>query len=826
MTLGVVIPSGLTEREAHARLLRQGPNELPRERGPGLILRISAQLVAPLQLLLLIAGVLSLVVTGDRPEGAAILAVVAINAVVGAVQERRADAAVEALRSLTAPTARVVRDGVTQSIPAAELVVDDRVELAAGDRVPADLVIVEAKGLAVDEQILTGESMPAEKAAAPGDAPERKLFAGTLVVRGHAGATVAATGASTAIGRIGGALGKAPASPLETDLRRVAQWMAAMAVVIGAVLVPIGYARASGHDALVDAVMVGVALAVAAIPEGLPAIVTSALALGGLRMAKRGAIVRRLPAVESLGATTVLCVDKTGTLTTGRLAVADVVALPDREAALWRAAGRCNDAVDGMGDPIDVALLDAVGARGAAGEQGQRVAEVPFDTARRSMVTVHDVNGVLLTSVKGAPEAVLGVCAGPDREQLLADVERLASRGLRVLAIADAPGADLTGLNWRPLGLVAFRDPLRPSAARAVSECRRSGIRVVMVTGDHAVTAQSVAREVGLEDGRVVTGAVLEGRTPDERGEMLAQASVIARVDPDVKLELVRAHRSRGQIVAMTGDGVNDAPALRQADVGVAVVGGEATDVAREAATVLVTDGDLGTIVAAVKEGRRIFANLRSTVAYLISGNLSEIIVVVGAFPVLASLATPFLPIQLLWINLMTDALPALALGVDRPPRWAPSRVPRAPGSGLLDRRRLVGFAGRALVIAGAVLASGWFASSRGWADPVIRSQLLLTLLLGHLLLAYASRAGGAALAPGWWRNWYLNAAVGGSAALQVLVFTSAPSRRLLHLAPLPAAGWLAALTAGFASFAVIEIGRAVRRARGPMAGTPRDVRP
>ena len=268
--------------------------------------------------------------------------------------------------------ARVVRDGVTRLVPAAELVVGDLVELAVGDRVPADLDIVEAKILAVDEKILTGESTPADKAAAAGTADEGKLYAGTLVVRGHADATVATIGATTAIGRIGGALGAAPPSPLERDLRRVALWMAVIAVAIGAVLVPIGYARASGRDALVDAVMVGVALAVAAIPEGLPAIVTSALALGGLRMAKRGAIVRRLTAVESLGATTVLCADKTGTLTTGRLAVVEVVALPDREDSLWRAACRCNDAVDGLGDPIDVALLEAAAARGGGGGLGRR----------------------------------------------------------------------------------------------------------------------------------------------------------------------------------------------------------------------------------------------------------------------------------------------------------------------------------------------------------------------------------------------------------------------------------------------------------------------
>ena len=332
-----------------------------------------------------------------------------------------------------------------------------------------------------------------------------------------------------------------------------------------------------------------------------------------------------------------------------------------------------------------------------------------------------------------------------------------------------------------------------------------------MVTGDHAVTAQSVAREVGLNDGPVVTGEQLQGRTPGERDEMLARASVVARVDPDVKLELVGVHRSRGEVVAMTGDGVNDAPALRQADVGVAVVGGDATDVAREAAAVLVTDGDLGTIVAAVQEGRRIFANLRSTVAYLISGNLSEIMVVVGAFPLLAGLATPFLPIQLLWINLMTDGLPALALGVDHAPGRA-SANPRGRARGLLDRKGLVAFGGRGFVVTAAVLASGWFASSRGWSDPVIRSQLLLSLLYAHLLLAFVSRSDGPALGSGWWRNGYLDAAVGGSAALQVLVFTSASARRVLHIIALPGGGWLIALVAAAAAFAVIESARAIRR--------------
>jgi magnesium-transporting ATPase (P-type) len=397
--------------------------------------------------------------------------------------------------------------------------------------------------------------------------------------------------------------------------------------------------------------------------------------------------------------------------------------------------------------------------------------------------------------------------------------------GLRVLAVADAPGADLAGVAWRPLGLVAFRDPLRPTAAPAVAECRRAGIRVVMVTGDHAVTAQSVAREVGLDDGPVVTGEQLQGRTAAERDELLARASVVARVDPDVKLELVGVHRARGEVVAMTGDGVNDAPALRQADVGVAVVGGEATDVAREAAAVLVTDGDLGTIVAAVQEGRRIFANLRSTLAYLISGNLSEIMVVVGAFPLLAGLATPFLPIQLLWINLMTDGLPALALGVDHKPGRAGAN-PRGRANRLLDRQGLVAFGGRAVVLACVVLASGWFASSRGWSDPVIRSQLLLALLYAHLLLALVSRADGCALGSGWWRNGYLDAAIGGSAALQVLVFTSAAARRVLHIAALPRVGWLVALGAAVAAFVVIESARAFGRVRRVGWRSLRDVRP
>jgi Ca2+-transporting ATPase len=813
--------SGLTTEEAAARLAAGGPNELPAPPEPSVARRALQQAVEPLSLVLLAAMAVSGLVLGRTLEALAIAAIVALNVAIGTVQEHQAAGAVAALRELTTPTARVRRDGRLLVLPLKEVVQGDVVELAEGDRVPADLVLWEAERLAIDEAVLTGESFPAEKHAGVPAQPSTVLadrrteaFAGTHVVRGRGVGVVSGTGAHTEIGAIATALGKATDPPLVAELRSVAARMSVLAVVLGAALIPILLLRSGGDpDALADAVLTGIALAVAAIPEGMPTVVTSALAFGARRMAGRGAIVRQLTAIEGLGSADVICTDKTGTITTGQLRVGAAVPVPGREDALWRAALRCNDARDGVGDPVDVALHLAAQQRGAdadTGADGARVAEQPFDAETRLMVVIHEIAGRPVLSMKGAPEAVLSRCRpGTEVDELRRTAGALARDGMRVLAVADGPSDSLGAGDLRPLGVVAFHDPLRTSARGAITRCQAAGVKVVLVTGDHLATAKAIAARAGIE-GPAVEGVELERLAPSERRDRLREAAVVARVAPATKVDLVEAHRSVGRVVAMTGDGVNDAPALNRADVGIAVAGEGGTDVAREAADVVVTNGDLSTIVTAVAEGRRIYTNLRSVVSYLLTGNLSEVLVVALAVLLIPTLAVPLLPVQLLWINLVTDGLPALALGVDRPVRDPLLTPPAARVGGLLGRRRIVLLGRRAIVIAAAVLAAGLLAARWGWSDAAVRTQILLTLLWAHLLLVYAARARHHAFEAGWWRNRRLAAAVAGSLLLQVVVLCTEAGRAALRVAALPPAGWL--LAALLALAAVTTMGaRALR---------------
>ncbi|HET7488403.1 MAG TPA: cation-transporting P-type ATPase [Acidimicrobiales bacterium] len=811
--------AGLDDEEAARRLAADGPNVLPAEPPPSLAARVWAQLSEPLTLVLLVVAAITLAVLREVEEGAAIAAIVVLNVAIGVSQERRAEAAVDALKGLTAPSARVRRSGRSCSVPAAAVVRGDLVELAAGDRVPADVVLVEAASLAVDEAVLTGESLPAEKEAGRPAEPGAALadrpgeaFAGTLVVRGRGLGVVGATGAATRIGAIAAALEDETDPPLVTELRLVATRMSILAGALGCLLTLVVWLR---HGGATEAVLAGVALAVAAVPEGLATIVTSALALGARRMAHRGAIVRRLPAMEALGSASVICTDKTGTLTTGHLAVADVVAVPGRDDGLWDAALRCNDADAGVGDPVDVALIEAAVAAGRSAPPGERVAERPFDTATRSHATVHRTASGPVLSVKGAPEAVAARCRrGPALDALVAAVRSLEPSGLRLLALATAPTGDPDAGDLEPLGVVAFHDPLRPSTAATIARCRGAGIRVALVTGDHLSTARAVAAEAGLDPAPAVTGRELAALGPAERAAALREASIVARVDPSTKVELVAAHRAAGDIVAMTGDGVNDAPALRQADIGVALSGSGGTDVAREAAGLVVTDGDLATLVAAVAEGRRIWRNLVSVVSYLLAGNISEVVVVLGCIALLPGLVVPLLPVQLLWVNFVTDGIPALALGVDRPPGDPLASPPRARSDQLLGWRRQTMLLVRGVGVAGAVLATGLLARSWGWSDEAVRTQLLLSLLFAHLMLAYVSRADTVTFGSGWWHNHVLLTAVAGSLALQLPAFATGPGRALLGLAAVPAAGWLLAAGAAAVTVLVVDASRLLARRR------------
>jgi Ca2+-transporting ATPase len=684
-------------------------------------------------------------VTGDFADCAVILLVITLNTAVGVLQERRAVGAVAALRALTTPTATVLRDGTPQRIRTTELVPGDVLRVADGDVVGADARVLSAHALQVDEALLTGESQPVDRRpdadcpadALPGDRTTM-LHGGTLVVHGSGDAVVVATGTHTELGRIAGMLRErsAPATPLQRRLAALGRRLSIVAVAACALFIALGLLRGESWELMLVA---GISLAVAAIPESLPAVVALALAAATRRMAERGAIVRTLPAVEALGSVTVLATDKTGTLTTGRttcvgLWTPDSGEIPPPTQrrpegphladggrgplALLEAAALCNDAEPG-GQGTEGALATATSnARvdvGALRHRYPRTTVEPFDAVRRSMRTVHAGPTGTVEIVKGAPEVVLGAGDATAAEV----VERWSRAGRRVLAVSAGPSGDR-----RLLGLLALADPLRPDAREAVLAARAAGVRTVMITGDHVGTATAIATEAGVID---------PADPPDDPARGLR--TVYARTDPAGKLDIVNAWQRAGHIVAMTGDGVNDAPALRAADVGVAM-GRRGTEVAKEAADLVLTDDALATLVAAVAEGRRVFDNVRRFVRYGLAGGLTELLVMLlGPF---LGLPLPLLPGQILWVNLVTHGLPGVAIGSEVAEPDVLRRSPRSPREGLLTRAVILEILGIAtLMTAGSLGLALWaHAQGRPW-----QSLLFVTLAFSQLAVALTTRS-------------------------------------------------------------------------------------
>ncbi|MED7955063.1 cation-translocating P-type ATPase [Streptomyces sp. BE303] len=771
MTRTASRPTGLTEERAARILAEHGPNDVGAVPTPPLWTRVAAQLRDPLILVLLAAVVLT-VATGDHADAIVIGLVVVVNTTVGVAQEVRADNAVAALSALSAPAARVLRDGREREVAAAAVVPGDVLLLAGGDIVPADAELSEASALLVDEAMLTGESVPVEKEVTA----EGGLSAGTVVVRGRAMATVTATGPDSALGRIATSLHPRPrATPLQRRLAGLGRVLAAVIVALCAVVFALGLARGQAPEAMA---VTAISLAVAAVPESLPAVVTLALAIGARRMAVRHAVVRRLPAVETLGAVTVLATDKTGTLTEGRMVVERLWA-PGWEAALTgtgyrpqgevlveppggragvgallRVVALCNDAslrppqpgVDGpwtaLGDPTEAALLAAAAKAGldpaSLAEQSPRVDELPFDSLRKRMTTVHRTpGGRYEICLKGAPEAVLDPAVLDEDADTLAraadHAARLAADGYRVLAVASGT-RDTTDrpveAGLRLLGLAALSDPPKPAAATTVAACRRAGITPVLITGDHPATARAVAERVGLLDpgtgpvgSRVATGReVAAGAVGD-----LTSVRVFARTNPQQKLDIVEAWRSAGAVTAMTGDGVNDGPALQQADIGVAM-GRRGTEVARQAADLVLADDELATLVAAVEEGRRVYDNIRRFLLYALSGGAAEILVML--LGPLFGLALPLRAGQILWINLLTHGLTGVAVGAEPVSAQAMRRPPRSPREPVLGAGLWQGVLALGAVVTAVSLAAALWAESAGrpW-----QTALFLTLLAAQL---------------------------------------------------------------------------------------------
>ena len=857
-SLDTELGRGLEPSEAEARLAREGPNQLPTPSPTPWWSRLARQLVEPMAILLIVAAAVAGLALRERLDAVAILVIVALNAVIGVAEEGKAARALLALRSMETPMARVVRGGSPRLIPTREIVRGDVVQLTAGDRVPADLRIAEATALEIDESVLTGESLPVSKDAdalvAPdvGLADQRSMaFTGTHVTRGGASGIVVATGSNTIFGEIAERLvGREAPTPLQHELRALTARLGGLAVAIAAGVFALTLIRTGvSAEGAERAFLASVALAVAAVPEGLATVVTVALALGVRRMAGRGAIVRRLPAVETLGSTTVLLTDKTGTLTENRMELAAVAvagADPIRPEGMPIAvadlvsevAMLCNDAaVDPpIGDPIDVALLQAFGTERlhTLTSRFPRIAGLPFDATRRRMTTLHRRDdGRLLLFVKGAPETVLELCsrtltndgtlaaldpATMDALRTVSDDQ--ASRGIRMLALARRELAEPPDVledaesDLVAVALVGLRDPVRPQAHDAVTSCRAAGISLVMVTGDHPGTAASVAAEVGLleHDGRVMTGASI--RRHGFPADPLS-VPVYARVDPDQKLALVQAVQDRRHVVAVTGDGVNDAPALRRADIGVAM-GRTGSDVAREAADMVMTEDDLATVVVAVREGRGIYDNIRKVIDYLIAGNLSEITVVVLGLLLFPGLGVPLLPLQLLWVNLLTDGLPAIALGVDPPDASLMTRPPRSRADRLLGGKRAALLAKRGSLIAGAAL--GALAAVRFlWNEPWThaRAVMFTVLVVAHLLYAFAVRAHDLRR-PRWlWSNPWLLFAVAAGICLQLVIVAWPPAHELFGTAPLAAHEWALVVVAGIVPMAIMLVPRGSRSPDG-----------
>ncbi len=837
---GVDAETGLSAAEAGARLKRWGPNALPAARARGPIVRFLLQFHSPLIYVLLISAAAAALI-GERVDAGVILTVLVVNALVGFVQETHAEGALAALAAMAETTSTVVRDGARLPIPSTAVVPGDIVVLEAGDKVPADLRLVASKELRADESTLTGESAPAAKApgAVPADTllADRKnmAYSGTLVTSGSGVGVAATTGARTEIGLIHGLMRRtaAPQTPLTRKIARFSRAVTAAVVVLGAATFAIGIARGQSAAEMLTA---AIALAVGAIPEGLPAMVTVALAFGVARMVRRKVVVRRLPVVETLGSTTVICTDKTGTLTENTMTVVALVAdgetydLPgpadDKAVRECLIAGlACNDSrlLPGgeiSGDPTEAALLVSA-ARAGLTEAPPRLDTVPFTSERRYMATLHPA----VVYVKGSVERVLGLCTARldrdgrirtlDRHAATEAAERLGHDGLRVLAFARAAlppetsaltEADLPSLVF--LGLQGMYDPPRAASAPAVRACLDAGIQVKMITGDHAATAQAIATRTGL-DGAVMTGTDLERCTDDLLPEAAERTTVFARVSPEQKLRLVRALQSRGHVIAMTGDGVNDAPALKRADIGVAM-GRGGTEVAKESADMVLTDDDFASIAAAVEEGRGVFDNLTRFIVWALPANLGLGLVLVAAIVIGTTL--PLLPIQVLWLNMTAVLVLGLPFTLEPASPELMRRPPRDPARPLLT----AGLAARVLMVSGILVAGafGLFHWDLAHGAPVTEARTVVVNVFALTLTTYLFNClslDRPLLWPGVRRNPSIVAAVLILAILQAL-YTYLPfANRLFGSAPLQPAAWVRVTVVAVVSYVVIEVIKALR---------------
>jgi len=868
--------SGLETDDARARLAEYGLNELKQEKKESKIMLLLNQFRNFLIIILIAAAAVSFAI-GEAMDALVIFVIVVINAIVGFGQEFRAEKALEALKKMTSASARVLRDGREAKIPAAELVPGDIVLLEAGDRVPADARLLEALELRVDEAALTGESLPVDKnsnavrAIAPLADRIDMVYSGTVIVYGKATAVITATGMKTELGKIASMVQatEKEETPLQKKLEVVGKQLGLMILGICAVVFIVGMLRVGWTPEHISFMfLAAVSLAVAAIPEGLPAVVTMALALGTQRMARERAVIRKLPAVETLGSCDVICSDKTGTFTKNEMTVkriyfdgrelevtgsgyetdgaildggktANLKELKGLEVMI-RGGVLCNNASlegGGMGDPTELALL-VLGEKAEMGKRRledahKRVHEVQFDSERKRMSTVNVCGGVRCVYTKGAAEIVLGLCdriykngkavklTPDDRKKLVEKNNDLAKRALRVLGIAyreiSLKEKDVEK-DLVFLGMVGMIDPPREEVKGAVSLCRAAGIQVKMITGDHAVTASAIAREIGLPEGEVITGADLEKMSDNELKRRVEHISVFARVNPEHKLKIVAALKANGHIVAMTGDGVNDAPALKKADIGVAM-GITGTEVTKEAGSMILMDDNFATIVSAVEEGRGIYDNIKKFIMFLLSCNIGEVLALFLGILLFPVKETILIPVQILWMNLVTDGAPALALGVDpkaqdvmkRPPRPAKDRI----FSGLvLKNILLVG-----MVIAVGTLFVYWMYNpqfeNEGSAKIKAETMAFTTMVLLELVNVFNCRSEkGSIFTVGFTKNRWLLIAVGFSLLLQAMVIYVPGLNTAFGTAPLDLYDWAIAGLIALSVLVAVELYKIYERTK------------
>ena len=850
--LGTDAQAGLTSAQVSEKLQHHGENKLKEKPKKTSVQRFIDQFKDAMILILIAAAAVSFAIAcieGNPKEffePALILAIVIINAIMGVMQESKAEKALDALKSLSAPHARVIREGKEQLIDAKLLVPGDIIKLEAGDFIPADARLLQSSSLKSEESALTGESVPSEKDAEQKvelDAPlgdrANMVFSGCSVSYGTATAVVTATGMDTEMGKIANLLSSENESqtPLQKKLCQLGKYLGAMALVACAVIFAVGV---SNNIPALEIFMIAVSLAVSAIPEGLPAIVTIVLSIGVQRMVKKNAIIRRLPAVETLGSASVICSDKTGTLTQNRMTLtkawlngnADTEEISENNSEevrkLLQYAALCcdgsvifaGDEVQHIGDPTETSIIFAAHINGMPKEELNtrypRLASLPFDSDRKLMSTVNEIDGKKVVIVKGAFDMMAKRCIEGDLDKAQEVLRSMSEAALRVLAVAYkevdsvslSPSSEELESELHFMGLVGMIDPPRPEAKAAVAVCRKAGIRPVMITGDHVITASAIAKELGiLNDGdRAITGAELDRMTDRELDACVEDISVYARVSPENKIRIVKAWQRKDQVVSMTGDGVNDAPALKAADIGCAM-GITGTDVAKGAADMTLTDDNFATIVDAVREGRGIYANIKKVVGFLLGTNIGEVIAVFVAM--LLWHKSPFLSMQLLWINLVTDSLPAIALGMEPVENDVMDKMPKPKNEGLFARGYGIQIILQGLMFGILALSAFYIGESYTGLTEGGQTMAFMVLALSQIVQSFNMRSEHSLFSIGFFTNKKLNGAVLISVLLMALILFT-PLSVLFGIIYLPGKLYLIALGLILVPLVIMELAKAI----------------